>query len=175
MNRHWNLRKATESCKQKWDAGTTFGVGYSGLMNARISSSVPNWKAWSVSTSMNVFNLCATAEMSVKPRLILKHDEGVPVQLYPSSIAQIEEQPSPFAVLLSSQFSVPSTFPSPHCGPVFILEQIEGRMPMHCQPAATLQFSQPSPGTALPSSHYSTFGSAKLSPQIGRHEEPDSW
>ncbi len=40
--------------------------------------------------------------------------EGAPVQVQPPSVAQVAEQPSPLAVLPSSQVSLPAMTPSPH-------------------------------------------------------------
>ncbi len=74
---------------------------------------------------------------------------AVPVHVKPASTAHVEEQPSPFAVLPSSQPSAPtfSAFPQ----------------------ALTVQFaSQPSPLVRLPSSQASVGSAAPPLPQVER-------
>jgi len=103
---------------------------------------------------------------------VLALEELPDVQVHPVSTDQLESQPSPLTVLLSSQLPVATfiTFPSPQ-----ISEQelaVVESPSVHVYPDSTAQeASHPSPVAVFPSSQYPAIGLITFpSPQISEHE-----
>src|SRR5580765_4599979 len=59
------------------------------------------------------------------------------LQVKPDSTVQVDEQPSPETLLLSSQASAPSFLPSPH----LVAWHSVGGLPVQAQPGAQRQFA----------------------------------
>ena len=101
-----------------------------------------------------------------------EHTEGFPVQLYPLSSVQVEEQPSPSATFPSSHSSTPLRRESPHMG-----EQTAPGVGHENPDSRSQVLEQPSPLIVFPSSQVlglSTIPEPQLEMQ-SIWEEPLAW